>query len=472
MFPEELSGKPVWRFFKDICEIPHTSGNEAELSRYLVDFAGTRNLECLSDSLGNVMIKKQGRGEPVVIQAHIDMVGEKVSGSTHDFLTDPIKTELEGDFLVARETTLGADNGIGTSLMLELLNGDHGNIPPLECLFTVDEERGLIGALAFPAEWITARRLINLDSEETGVITIGCAGGRDVEILLKGEYEDYSGAAVKITVNGLNGGHSGMEINSDNANGIKLAARLCRQLEELLGGRLVSFQGGTKHNAIPREAHAVVAVEDPARARTLCSIIRRDFIEEFRGIEESLAVKCIEQTTAKRLTEESSAEMIDVLLALPHGVEKMSGVVDDLVETSANLAIASWEEDASLRILLSVRSAVESAKNAHVDGIAAIGRLAGGEVSSSEGYPGWTPDTSSEILEAAVASCRRCLGIEPSLEAIHAGLECGIIGERAGDMDMISLGPDINDVHVPGESVSVKSVGVFMDFLVDLLESI
>ena len=471
MFPEELVGEPAWRFFRDICGIPHTSGNEAGISKYLVDFARERGLEVLSDPQGNVLIRKDGPGQPVALQAHMDMVGEKISGSNHDFLVDPIKPELDGDLLLAGETTLGADNGIGVALMLELLHGDYSGLPSLECLFTVDEERGLVGALAFPPEWITAGKLINLDSEELGVITIGCAGGRDVEIELSGELEDYTGSGVKVEVNGLNGGHSGMEINSDNANAIKLTARLCRQLEELLGGRLVSFRGGSKHNAIPRTAEAVMALDEPARAKTLCSIIRKDFLEEYAGIEDTITVKCTETDISTRLTEESSSVFIDTLLALPHGVEKMSGTVDDLVETSANLAIASWERG-TLKILISIRSAVESAKNAHLEAIAAIGRLAGGRITAGEGYPGWTPDTSSDLLDAAKESYRRTLGSDPTVEAIHAGLECGIIGQRVGDLEMISLGPDISDVHVPGEAVSVSSVDQFLKFLLALLENL
>ena len=471
MFPGELSEKPVWRFFRDVCAIPHTSGNEAAISSYLVNFARERRLECFSDRQGNVMIKKQGPGKPVVLQAHMDMVGDKITGSAHDFINDPVIPELDGDVLIARETTLGADNGIGVALMLELLDGEYSGIPGLECLFTVDEERGLVGALGFPPQWITADRLINLDSEDLGVVTIGCAGGGDVGIHLQCESEGFTGHGVLVEVGGLNGGHSGMEINSDNANAIKLTARVCRQLQVVLNGRLSSFQGGTKHNAIPRDARAVMSVDDPARAVTLCSILRKDFVEEYAGIEETIAVKCSETSVKNRLTEESSSAVIDVLLSVPHGVEKMSGVVDDLVETSANFAKASLEEG-TLDILVSVRSAVESAKNAHTDAIGAIGRLAGGRVISNEGYPGWAPDTSSELLEAAVSSYRRCTGTEPSVEAIHAGLECGIIGQRTGGLDMISLGPDISDVHVPGESVNVKSVGIFLECLIDLLESI
>ncbi len=468
MFPEELCRKPVWRFFKELCVIPHTSGDEERISGYLKSFAEARGLQFDSDDPGNVLIRKPGAGNPVMLQAHMDMVGEKVAGSSHDFLVDPIEAVLEGDRLIAEQTTLGADNGIGVALMLELLDGNYPGLPALECLFTVDEERGLVGALQFPPEWITAGNLINLDSEDLGNICIGCAGGRDVCITLIGESQEYSGSAVKITVDNLNGGHSGMEIDSGNANAIQLAARVCRQLEDLLDGRLISISGGTKHNAIPRNAEALIAVEDPAGAEALCSIIVKDFLEEYAGIEEAITVKCEEVKVNHCLSEDSSTKMISLLLALPHGVRKMSGVVKGLVETSCNLAIAEWQENV-LTVLLSVRSAVEPAKDAHCESIAATGRLAGAKVSMGNGYPGWAPDKSSQLLKIAQDSFRECFGSEPVVEAIHAGLECGIIGERVGNLDMISLGPDISDVHIPGESVSVSSVASFLDYLIDLL---
>jgi dipeptidase D len=468
MFPEELSRKPVWKFFKKICSIPHTSGNEAEISRYLTAFADERGLQFFSDDCGNVLIRKPGKGKSVALQAHMDMVGEKTAGSNHDFLSDPISVTLEGDILTAVETTLGADDGIGVALMLELLDGDYYGLPPLECLFTVDEERGLVGALQFPGRWITADKLINLDSEDLGHICIGCAGGKDAGITLKTEQEDYSGSAVKVSVHGLNGGHSGIEIDAGNANAIKLLARVCKKLEELPGVRLISIEGGTKHNAIPRSAVALIAVEDAAGAEVICSMANKDFVEEYAGIENSVVVDC-EQTTADyRLTQYSSTRVIDLLLTLPHGVSRMSGVVEGLVETSCNLAIVKWEEQ-NLSVLLSVRSALESAKDALCDSIAAAGRLAGAGVTMGNGYPGWAPDQTSELLQTARASYSECFGSDPVVEAIHAGLECGIIGERVGNLDMISLGPDINDVHVPGESVKVSSVAGFFDYLVVIL---
>lgn len=473
MFPEELSTKSVWRFFKEICSIPHTSGDESRISEYLKSFARERDLQYDHDAAGNVLIRKQGSGDPVMLQSHMDMVGEKIEGSNHNFLTDPIDVALQGDRLVANETTLGADDGIGVALMLELLDGHYPGLPPLECLFTVDEERGLVGALQFPPEWITAKKLINLDSEDLGCITIGCAGGKDVRITLKGESQKYSGSAVKITVDHLNGGHSGIEIGSGNGNAIKLLARVCRQMEELLDGRLIRIAGGTKHNAIPRSAEALVAVEDPAEARALCSVITKDILEEFSGIEENVIVACEEIETDHSLVKGSSEGILDVLLALPHGVKKMSGVVNGLVETSCNVAIAAWnDEENELSVHLSVRSAVESAKEAHCESIAAVGRLAGAVVSMGNGYPGWAPDSSSELLKTAQTSYEKCFGSAPVVEAIHAGLECGIIGERVGNLDMISLGPDISDVHVPGESVGVSSVASFFDYLVDILKEL
>lgn len=469
MFPEELVEKPVWRYFSQLCRIPHTSGNEAAVSAYIVKFAESRDLEVHSDPRGNVLIRKPGRGKTVILQAHMDMVGEKLPGSDHDFERDPIEPELDEGLLICRETTLGADNGIGVAVMLELLDSGGPGLPPLECLFTVDEERGLVGALTFPVEWITGTRLLNLDSEDLGVITIGCAGGRDLRLSLDGTQEEYDGPGLEISVSGLNGGHSGMEIDSDSANAIKLAARTCRQLQSHFGARLVSFSGGSKHNAIPREAVAVLALKDPAGAGRMCSLIRKDFQEEYRGIEGSIRLEHCETSPGKVLERGSSAAFIDMLLAVPHGVEKMSGTVDDLVETSSNLAVAETK-DGRLDVLVSVRSALESAGAARADAIAALGRLAGAKVEVSEGYPGWTPDPSSALLETARDSCRKVLGIDPAVEAIHAGLECGIIGRRAGDLEMISIGPDIGDVHVPGEYVRVESVDSFMAFITDILE--
>ncbi len=469
MFPEELARKPVWKFFKKLCSIPHTSGNEAEISRYLRAFADVRGLQFFSDESGNVLIRKPGMGSTVALQAHMDMVGEKIPGSSHDFLKDPIDVVLNGDILTSGETTLGADNGIGVALMLELLDGDYYGLPPLECLFTVDEERGLVGALQFPAEWITSDKLINLDSEDMGHICIGCAGGKDVRLTLNCESEKYSGPVIRIAVDDLVGGHSGIEINAGHANAVHLAARVCRNMEALPGARLISIEGGTKHNAIPRSAEALMAVEDTAQAEVLCSIIKRDFLEEYAGIEDTISVICEKADSEYCLTETSSAKVINMLLALPHGVKKMSGVVDGLVETSCNLAIAKWEES-KLSVLLSVRSAIESARDAHCESIAAVGNLAGAEVTMGNGYPGWAPDKSSELLQVASASYSECFGGEPVVEAIHAGLECGIIGKRVGKLDMISLGPDIKDVHVPGESVSVSSVASFLDYLVVLLK--
>jgi dipeptidase D len=468
MFPLELKKEPVWRFFSDLCSIPRTSGNEALISDYLRSFARSRALSYDYDSPGNVIIRKPGAGETVALQAHMDMVGEKSTGSTHDFQRDPIEPVLEGDRLVALETTLGADNGIGVSLMLEFLDGNYPGMPPLECLFTVDEERGLVGALQFPSQWITARKLINLDSEDISIICIGCAGGQDVEMTLPVVTEEYNGPAVKITVDGLNGGHSGMEIGAGNANAIKLAIRTCRQLEELAGGRLVSFSGGSKHNAIPRNAEAVVAVEDVVKARSLCSRVKNDFLKEYSGIEETIEIRCEETKTSHRLSEDSSNRITDLLLALPHGVKEMSAVVHGLVETSCNLAIALWNGN-SLSVLLSVRSAVESAKKTLALEIAALGTLANADIAMCEGYPGWAPDPASPLLATARNCLRECLGIEPVVEAIHAGLECGIIGKRVGNLDMISLGPNISDVHKPGESVSVSSVNEFLNCLARLL---
>ncbi len=471
MFPKQLNSKPVFRFFKEICAIPHVSGDEERISKYLVDFAKKRNLEFLVDPSMNVLIKKPGTGSPVALQAHMDMVGEKIQGSSHDFGNDPIKAVLENGWLTAKETTLGADNGIGVALMLELLDIDNSKLPPLECLFTVDEERGLVGAIEFPPEWITAKSLINLDSEDLNSICIGCAGGADAKLSFVPEVEDYSGNAVKITIENLTGGHSGIEIGKNLANAIQLITRVSRQIEVLFDGRLVSIKGGTKHNAIPRDAEVILAVNEPESVFTYVALLQKEFAEEYSGIENSLQIKCEVIKTWQQLTKDHSTTIIDLLLALPHGVEKMSGVVEGLVETSCNLAIVNWI-DGKISVLLSVRSAVESAKSAHCEKIASIGRLAGMKISIGNGYPGWTPNSSSELLQKTEQIFQNMFDKKPIVGAIHAGLECGIIGKRVGNLDMISLGPDIKDVHIPGESVSVDSVDSFIRYLITILEEL
>jgi dipeptidase D len=474
-----LEPAAVWERFADLLDIPRPSGHEEGAADYLVSFARQRNLPFERDRWNNVVIRKAGSGsnasgEAIALQAHVDMVAEKATGSTHDFLADPVSAVVRDDRVVAPETTLGADNGIGVALMLAVLDSGDMSHPPLECLFTVDEERGLIGASRFPTEWITAKRMLNLDSEREGAFCIGCAGGMDVMLRsdVVREASVPSGACYRLTVEGLKGGHSGMEIALDRACALRLLGRLLDSVPGTGVPLVGELSGGSKRNAIPREAHAVFLPRgvDPDGLTDAVAAAAMEFEREYVDSEDAIAVR-LERAEADGpfLDAASSGILIDLLVGLPHGVQKMNHRVGGLVETSVNLAVATLERDFA-EIVLSTRSSVESARDALVNRIQAIGRLAGYGSECSDGYPGWRPDPDSALLALCREAYTESAGREPEIEVIHAGLECGLIGSRTGGLDMVSAGPDIHGVHVPGESVSIPSLGRFWAFLRVLLE--
>jgi len=475
-----LEPASVWRWFEEVLGIPRSSGHEEGIADFLESFAAQRSLPVSRDELNNVCIRRNGTGESashpgIVLQAHVDIVAEKREGSLHDFLTDPIEPEIEGDWVRAVNTTLGADNGMGVALMLALLDSDDLNLPPLECLFTVDEERGLVGASSFPIDWITFSRLINLDSESDSSFCIGCAGGLDIRIEGKLERESVPPESTyRLTVSGLMGGHSGIEIGMNRANAIRLLGRCLNSLMRLENVRIVSLQGGSKRNAIPRSADALLTIPVTVERRALAMMneLESQFTREYAGIEENISIglsSC--ESDQPPLSPSHSLKLTLLLTALPHGVEKMSGTVHGLVETSDNLAILSLDGDEAM-LAVSVRSSLESAKNALAERVCAVSALAGYSCELSGAYPGWTPDPDSALLAECKGVYRELNGSDPAVGAIHAGLECGIIGDRIGEIDMISLGPDIRDVHVPGERVSIPSVARFWKFLTILLEQL
>lgn len=471
---ESLQPLRLWHWFGELCKAPHASGAEGPATELVIDFARDLGLIWKRDDAGNVAVYKPGSGIatgslPVAIQAHLDMVAEKLAGSRHDFEKDPILPEVEGDWVFARETTLGADNGIGVALMMALLEDDDAQHPPLECIFTVDEERGLTGASRLDPAWITARRLINLDSESEGRFCIGCAGGIDVRIDMPLETtEPEQGLiAFDLSVMGLKGGHSGMEIGRSRANAIRVLARALGRLTSFGGASVAQLSGGTKRNAIPRTSAATVLVH-PSRAGAcidIVSAVMKDQRTEYAVIEPTMeiAFRQLDTPVARVLSPESTRKTIDLLLALPHGVEKMSPVESSLVETSANLALVEMAGDV-LSVSLTVRSLLEEAKFGLADRIMAIARLAGVPNSMGDGYMGWRPDPASPLVAAASGYWKEFSGRDAVIETVHAGLECGIIGNRVGGMDMISMGPDIKDVHVPGEKASISSVARFWGF--------
>jgi len=476
---DSLQPQRIWYWFGELCRVPRASGDESAASELVVDFARELGLRWKRDESGNVMIYKPGAGLasdslPIAVQAHLDMVAEKAAGSSHDFASDPIAPEVEGDWVTAKETTLGADNGIGVALMMALLEDDDAQHPPLECLFTVDEERGLTGASHLDPSWISARRLINLDSESEGRFCIGCAGGLDILVEMPLSFVQPAGdlSPYALTVGGLKGGHSGMEIGRSRANAIRVMARAVSRLVDSCGVSVVSLAGGTKRNAIPRIASALLMMPSSREAQcvSIVSAVEQERRAEFAGIEPAMEIRLrpFDARPTRVLTPESARRALDLVLALPHGVEKMSGVEPTLVETSDNLATLGFEGDGMVAAL-TLRSLLEEAKYGLAERILAIARLAGCRAITGGSYPGWRPDPLSPLLRTAALVWKEFSGHDASVETVHAGVECGIIGAAVGGMDMISMGPDIRDVHVPGEKVSVSSTARFWTFFRTLL---
>ncbi len=474
---ENIEPKEVWYWFEEISRIPRPSGEEEKIADFLVEFARKRNLEYSRDDVNNVLIRAAGFGRAadnpgLVLQAHVDIVPEKTDESTHDHSVDPIIPIIEGDWVISPDTTLGADNGIGVALMLAVLDSQCAH-PPLECLFTTDEERGLTGADNLTPEWINFRRLINLDSEDEGVFTIGCAGGMDIHLSMpvvrSGPVDCYS-----LEISGLKGGHSGMEIDKNRGNAIRLLGRILRKLCMDYNCRIAGVSGGTKRNAIPRNASAMIHFpdDDSDQVKEFLNLVSEEIALEYSGIEDEIRIRMDNEIVRiGALDYETGLRITGLLLALPHGVEKNSGVIEGLVETSVNMAIVSMSDE-EFSVELTVRSPLASAKKALGERIAAVAMLSGCSFSTGGSYPGWMPDSNSILLKKLIDIYTEVSGHKPEVESVHAGLECGIIGERIGNMDMISMGPDIRDVHVPGERASISSLQRFWKFFLFALETL
>jgi dipeptidase D len=475
-FVSDLEPCPLWQHFDAILAIPRPSKQEERARRYVVDEAEKRGLRWRQDATGNVVVEKPaspGReGAPIVVlQGHLDMVTEKNSGTVHDFDRDPIVPRREGDWVKATGTTLGADNGIGAAAMLAVMTSDDLVHGPLELLFTVDEETGLTGVLALDPEAIAlrGRRLLNLDSEEEGAVTIGCAGGSASHLTLALETAPAPAGtmALEVKLSGLKGGHSGMEIHLQRGNAVKLLARALLAALQQTPFHLAAFQGGNKHNALPREATARVVVPADARNAFAAAVERETAAiqDEIRTADPDLKIEITEAPAAERVwTPAASRKTLDLLNALPHGVQAMSNDIPGLVETSLNVATAT-STDGALAILISIRSSVASAMRDTKRRLRAIAELAGAEVQETEGYSGWKPNPASPLLGIFRQVHQRVAGSNPELKAVHAGLECGVLGEKFPGMDMISFGPVIQGAHSPDERVEVESVGRFWELL-------
>ncbi|MDP8221398.1 MAG: aminoacyl-histidine dipeptidase [Candidatus Stygibacter frigidus] len=463
--------------FKAVSAIPRCSKHEEAIGEWLTGWAKAYKLKFKRDEVGNILIKVPAtagyeKSKTVILQGHMDMVCEKNPDSDHNFSTDPIIPIVDGDWLRADNTTLGADNGVAIALALMMVEENKPH-PPLELFFTVDEETGLTGAKELQPGFLEGRILLNLDSEGEGKFTIGCAGGKHIIIDLPLEYESASEASsfLQLNISGLLGGHSGVDINKNRAAAVKLLARTLYILKEEFSFNIAAISGGTAHNAISRDAVCTICIypEDQEKIEESLLNIKDTFLHEYTEVESGLEITS--QTVPailEILTESSTLQAINLLLALPHGVAAMSQNIPGLVETSCNMAIAEIE-NRNLHILTSIRSSVGSRVEALGGRIVAMAELAGAGIHVSKGYPAWEPNTNSELLKKCVASYQTLFDCKPELLVIHAGLECSVIGEKYPEMEMASFGPTIENAHSPGERLHLPSFQRTWELLTVLL---
>jgi len=473
--------KPVlfWRHFEELSKIPRGSGNEAAAGEYVKSVAKACGHAFKQDKVGNVVVTvaaSPGHADaPItVLQGHLDMVCEKNSNVVHDFLKDPIRPRVAGEFVTATGTSLGADNGMGVAACLSLMEDRDAVHGPLELLFTIDEETGLNGAFNLQPGFVKGRRMLNLDSEEENVLCVGCAGGRDTLMRLKAQREKAvpKKGVFRIDVRGLKGGHSGMEIHEQRGNANLILTRFLKALSSVKGFRLIAFNGGSKRNAIPREASALITFKEEKTLKMEAKKWTALLQAELGAADPDLQIVVqADKAPFAPFTESSGGKALNLFHALPHGVLKMSQSIKGLVETSTNFAVVSTDKK-GLDIATSQRSSSASQIDWAVGVVSALGRLAGAVVTPSSGYPGWNPNLDSPLVKIVKSTNARFFGAEPQLKAIHAGLECGIIGEHYPGMDMISLGPRIEAVHSPDERVHIASVERFYNLLKEILKDL
>jgi dipeptidase D len=480
---EGLKPELVWKYFEEIARIPRCSGNEAGITKYVAATAKKLGLAAKVDSVGNVIVCKPaspGRENyrSVVLQGHLDMVGEKNKEKIHNFDKDSIELVRRDNVIMANGTTLGADNGIAVATNLAIMEDKSLEHGPLEFLFTVDEERGLTGAKSIAGDFVRSRILMNLDSEEEGELYVGCSGGRDSVGTWKVDFDESSSQATPalLKVMGLRGGHSGLEIDKGRGNALKIMNRVLIGLTEL-GVRISSLEGGNKRNAIPREAEAKLYIPKKAwdQALNLVAQCNGTIKAEFATVEPGLEIVMSAPKGAKKqgkvLKTAIQKRLLKTISALPHGVIKMSPDIPGLVQTSTNLAIISTGKK-SISVATSQRSSVASEIDEICQMVANVFDLGGAEVASSDGYPGWKPNLDSEILKIAKETYKGLYGKEPEVKAVHAGLECGIIGEKFPGIDMVSFGPTLQAVHSPEEKIYIDTVDKFWTFLLAILKNV
>jgi len=477
----QLKPASIWRYFDEITKIPRPSKKEDKIIQFIIGFAKNHNLDYAKDKVGNIVIRNPAslgydNRKEICLQSHLDMVCEKTGSSTIDFEKDPIQTKIEGDWVKAEGTTLGADNGIGIAAQLAVLSDKKARHGPLECLFTVDEETGLFGAFGLESGFFKSSILLNLDSEDDGEIFIGSAGGVSTTAILKYAVRRTPELSkpYRIEVTGLQGGHSGTDIQKNRGNSIKILNQILWEIRDRFSARLSVFSGGNLHNAIPREAHAIVVIPDE-----YCEVFinyihdyTKKLLAELRIDEPDIKIIVSPSELPEKVMKKKVQEkLLNALYVCPNGVIAWSRVMENLVETSTNLASIHFEQPNQIVIKTSQRSSINSSRQHVANSVRSTFKLAGARVEHTGEYPGWEPNPNSEILGVAISSYISLFGKAPAVKAIHAGLECGLFLEKYPYLDMISFGPTILDAHSPSERISIETTARFWDLLLEILKN-
>ncbi|MBQ0098136.1 MAG: aminoacyl-histidine dipeptidase [Oscillospiraceae bacterium] len=469
-----IQPEKVFYYFEEICNIPHGSGNLLQISNYLVDFAKEHNLKYRKDKKQNVVIFKDGtkgyeNSEAVILQGHMDMVCEKAPGCTKDMQKEGLDLCTENGTIFAKGTTLGGDDGIAVAYILAILSSNDIEHPPIEAIFTTDEETGMFGATFLDTSDLKAKTLLNIDSEVEGVFTVGCAGGVEAKCTLPIKREDYNGTPLKITVSGLLGGHSGVEIDKGRANANMVLSRILNKISLEQDIRISELFGGLKVNAIPNNSTAVILCKNAEKINTICEELDRALSSEYDKTDNGITISVLPCEYEKPFDEKSTQAVISLLSALPNGIIDMSFDIDGLVETSLNLGIMSTDENTFVT-KYNIRSNVESKKNMLVQRISAIMKYFDGKFETYGDYPSWEFSENSKLLNIMSDVYSEQYGNAPKIETIHAGLECGIFAGKIKGLDCVSIGPDITDIHTYNEKLHIKSVGRTWELILETLK--
>lgn len=478
---QNIEPKAVFKYFEEISKIPRESGNEKEISDYLVKFAKDLNLEVIQDKALNVIIKKPGtkgyeNSNIVIIQGHMDMVCEKNKGTNHDFEKDPLKLRVIDDMIYATDTTLGADNGIAIAYALALLASNDIAHPPIEVLITTDEETGMSGAMAVSKEDVKGKVLINLDNEEEGDLLVSCAGGIRSKFTIDVDFEDIDNSSIiELSVRGLKGGHSGMEINKERGNSNKIMGRILKDMLSEIDFRIISINGGAKDNAIPREMDAIISVKevDIEKVKALVEKWQKILLNELKAQDSGvkILVNKLDNTTTKVFSKESTNKTVNLLYLIPNGINTRSVEIDGLVESSSNIGVVKTINN-KVTFDSAIRSSVSSLKDEIVLRSKTIAELLNVKFETSARYPEWQYNSDSKLRDLCQEVYKKMYGKDANIVAIHAGVECGLFNERLGGLDMISFGPNLYDVHTPEEHMSIESVQNVWEYLKEVLKAL